>query len=412
MNTTTRIVIVGGGFGGVRAALSLEAYCIPDVEITLISEKPHFEYNPALYRYVTGNSSIEVCIPLATIFEKKNIAIIHKKVVSIEKEKKTLTLDVGDVITFDYLILALGSQTTYFDIPGLKENSFGMKSVADSLRLKQQITDTLIACKENSGNKADQTRDANFVIVGGGATGVEIAGRLIEYGRKVAQEVGIDPTLVHVALVEGSPKILPALPKEFTDPIETHLRQLGVSLFLNRALMRQEIEDVYLKDMQMKTKTVIWTSGVRANELYEHAGLVIDKRGKVEVDEHLQAKGEESIYVIGDGAITKYSGYAQTAFYDGKYIAKVLRARLLKESMPVYDAPAPVNAIPAGDGWAGVLWGSVRFYGRIGWWFRRIADFRSFLIILPLRKAIRVFLGGNITESCHICAIDTAHNHA
>ena len=412
MDDQKHIVIVGGGFGGVRAALELSAMNVRNVSITLISEKPNFEYTPAFYRYVTGNSAIEVCIPLKEIFQGKNVELIEEKIVSIDKSAQSLSGASGRAFTYDFLILSLGSQTTYFDIPGLKENSFGMKSVNDSLRLRQQITDTLRACKANVANKADQTRDANFVVIGAGATGVEMAGRLIEYARALATEIGVDPSLVTVTLIEGAAKILPLLPANFTDPIDMHLRELGVSMLLNRTVMRQEIEEVYLKNMQMKTKTVIWTSGVMANVFYKEHGFPVDKRGKVEVDEYLRVKGEEAIFVLGDSAITKYSGYAQTAFYDGKYAARVLFALLTDSQLPTYSAKAPVNAIPAGDGWAGVLWGNIRFYGAIGWWFRRIADFRSFLIVLPLGKALKIFLGGNITESCNICSIETNHSHA
>ena len=186
---------------------------------------------------------------------------------------------------------------------------------------------------------------------------------------------------------------------------------------MNKSIMKQEIEEIFLKDMQMKASTVIWTAGVRANELFEKAGLPVDKRGRVEVDETLHAKGEKDIYAIGDGAITKFSGYAQIAFYDGKFVAKVIAAELHGGALPTYDPSEPVNAIPAGDGWAGVLiklWGSeIMFFGTIGWWFRRLADLRSFMVVLPLWKAFRIWFGGCISEKCDICSVEAPqHPHA
>lgn len=415
MKDKIQIVIVGGGFGGIRAALELEKKDLPNVQITLISDKPHFEYNPALYRYVTGNSAIEVCIPLSEIFKNKNIIVVDDKITALNKGTQELTGVTGKTYHYDHLVLALGSETTYFGINGLKENSFGMKTVSEALQLKEQISKTLFACKENAANKADQTRDANFVIIGAGPTGVEMAGRLIEYARRVAREIDLDPSLVSVSVIEGAPKILPTMPAKFTDVIEQHLRMLGVNFFLNRVIERQEVEDVYLKDMQMKTRTLIWTAGARANALYEAWGFSVDKRGRVEVDPYLHAKNDVKIFVVGDAAITTYSGYAQTAFYDGKYVARVIASAVLDKLPPVYSPKLPVNAIPAGVGWAGVLINSfglnMRFYGVIGWWFRRAADLRSFMIVLPLFKALKIFWGGCLNETCNICAVETAHAH-
>ena len=406
-NNQNNIVIVGGGFGGVRAALTLAYKRLPDLKITLIANKPHFEYNPALYRYVTGSPAIEVCIPLEEIFLGLPVEVIIDNITAVDKAGKTVTRSSGEKYSYDTLVLALGSETTYFDIPGLKENSYGMKTVSEALKLKNHITEMLLLCREDASTGSHLNHDASFVIIGAGATGVEMAGRLIEYARKVALEVGVDPTLVSVTLIEGADKILRALPSEFSDPIDAHLRKLGVAIMLNTAVMRQEVEEIFLKDAKMMTGTVIWTSGVRANSLYEAAGLLVDKRGRAEVDEHLYAKGENAIHVLGDAAITTYSGWAQTAFYDGQFVANVIAAKSKGKRPPFYKPRAPVNAIPAGDGWAGVLitigaW-NIRFFGRIGWWFRRIADLRSFTIILPLPKAIKVFFGGCISDKCNIC---------
>ena len=297
-----------------RAALTLAYKRLPDLKITLIANKPHFEYNPALYRYVTGSPAIEVCIPLEEIFLGLPVEVIIDNITAVDKAGKTVTRSSGEKYSYDTLVLALGSETTYFDIPGLKENSYGMKTVSEALKLKNHITEMLLLCREDASTGSHLNHDASFVIIGAGATGVEMAGRLIEYARKVALEVGVDPTLVSVTLIEGADKILRALPSEFSDPIDAHLRKLGVAIMLNTAVMRQEVEEIFLKDAKMMTGTVIWTSGVRANSLYEAAGLLVDKRGRAEVDEHLYAKGENAIHVLGDAAITTYSGWAQTAF--------------------------------------------------------------------------------------------------
>lgn len=416
MKEETHIVIVGGGFAGVRTALTLLEYKLPHTKITFIANKPHFEYTPALYRYVTGNSAMEVCIPFEEIFAKKHIQVIQDTITRIDKGEKRVFGKSENVYNYDILVLALGSETTYFNIPGIQEYSYGMKTVDEALRLRNHINETLLLCREDVAGGTRFNHDMNFVVIGAGATGVEMAGRLIQYTRKSALEIGVNPALISVTLLEGAEKILPILPASFTDPITRHLKKLGVEIMLGSIVLSQDVEEIFLKDAQMMASTVIWTSGVRANALYGASGLPVDKRGKVEVDEHLLVKGEDAMYVAGDGAITQYSGWAQTAFSDGKFVADVIKARILQKKFPMYKASPPVNAIPAGDGWAAVLTDifgfKVRIYGRIGWWLRRVADLRSFMLILPLNKAIRVFFGGCISEKCIVCKDDKfqAHN--
>jgi NADH dehydrogenase len=408
----TRIVIIGGGFAGIAAALSLERKRLPSTKITLISDKPHFEYHAALYRLVSGSSPLEVCIPLREVFFNKEVEVIEDKIIAIDKTAQCASGISGSCYQYDHLVLALGSETNYFGIPGLKEFSYGMKSITEALRLKQHIAETLLTCKIDFANKVEQICDANFVVIGAGATGVEMAGQLIVYARKMAADYGIDPSLISVELIEGAPKILPALPKKFTDRIEHHLRGLGVNIFLNRSIEREECEEVYLKDMRMKARTVIWTAGVRANALYETLGFPIDKRGKVAVDKHLRTRDDAKIFIAGDGAATPYSGWAQTAFYDGRYIADVIAATIKKRSFPVYAAEAPLNAIPAGPEWAGVLLGGFHIYGKLGWWLRRMEDLRVFASILPFGKALDVFRSGrSICETCSVCSVETTHSH-
>ena len=259
MNTPEHIVIVGGGFGGIRAALALAKKRIPKLKITLISSKPHFEYNPALYRYVTGSSAVEVCIPFEEIFAGLPVEIVIDTVTALDRGARMLTATSGKTYVYDSLVLALGSETTYFGIPGLKENSFGMKTVDEAKRLREHINKVLLLCKEDIEKGTSLMHDATFVVIGAGATGVEMAGRLIEYARKVARKIGVDPALVSVTIIEAAPRILQALPQEFTDPIDKHLRKLGVSIMLSTAVMRQDVEEVFLKDVEMMTSTVIWT---------------------------------------------------------------------------------------------------------------------------------------------------------
>lgn len=399
----TRILIIGGGFGGISAALRLAEKNLPNVKITLVSDKPHFEYHPALYRVVTGKSPLEVCIPQNEIFDKFDIEVVEDKIVKVELSKKKLSGVSGSKYPFDYLILAMGSETAYFDIPGLKEFSFGFKSITEALRLKAHLHQVFSACE--NAPKEEKVCLVHIVIVGAGASGTELAGELAQYAKVLARNHNIDPSLITIDLVEAAARILPLLPEDVSEKVDRRLRHLGVNIFTNRTVLAEEVEKIHLQDMEMKTETVIWTAGVRLNNLYkEISGLEFDPKGRVIVNEYLQTKGYREVFIIGDAASTVYSGYAQTAIADGKIVAENI-SRLTKGQLLTKNTPKkPVTAIPAGVGWAAVTIGKIKIYGTLGWILRRAADLRFFLSILPFEKATLAFQSGKtLCETCSIC---------
>lgn len=400
-----RVVVAGGGFGGIRLALDLAEKEIPNIKIVLISDKPHFEYHAALYRVVTGCSPLEVYIPLREIFEHKGVEVLEDSITWVDLKEKTLKGTSGSRYVFDFLVLALGSETAYFNIPGLKELSFGFKSITEALRLKQHLHQLFEACTLSPSDQEEDTCRMLFMIVGGGASGIELAGELAVYTKELSKKHKVDPSLITVDLIEAAPRLLPALTEDVSERVKNRLHELGVNIFLNRAVTEQELEEVRLKDMRVKTKTVIWTAGVKPHHLYSKISeFDFNKKGRVMVDEFLQAKGWDNIFVIGDAAATPYTGMAQTAIRDGSFVAGIIVNKIYGRPIESYKPKMPFYAIPVGPGWAAVLIGKWRFYGRIGWWLRRLADFRFFLSILPFRKALLAFQSGKtLCESCKIC---------
>ncbi len=403
MENSKKIVIVGGGFGGIRAVLDLAKKQLPNAKIILISNKSCFEYQAALYRIVTGRSPLEACVPLREIFIGKNFETLEDTIIKIDFKEKMLKGSSGSHYSFDFLIIALGSETVYFNIPGLKEFSFGFKSIDEALRLKKHLHELFDAYKKAA--LEERARIMNIIVIGGGASGAELAGELAIYAKRLAKNHQLDSSNIIIDLIEAAPRLLPALPEDISRKVENRLRRLGVNIFLNRTVVKEDIDGVYLKEMEMKTKTVIWTAGIKPHHLYSYIkGLKFDNKGRVIVDEFLQAQGQNNIFIIGDAAATPYAGMAQTAIHDGQFVAEIIERKLAGKRILPYRPKPPFYAIPVGFGWAAVMMGDLRFYGRIGWWLRRMADMRFFLSILPWRKAILTFRSGKtLCESCAIC---------
>ena len=401
-----RIVIVGGGFGGVRCALDCARKGIPDTKIILVTDRPHFEYHAALYRVVTGRSPLEVCIPLAEIFKRTDVEISIDTLVGADLKDKRVTGQSGSQYAFDFLVLALGSETVYFDIPGLKELAYGFKSINAALRLKRHLHE--IFSMDPKLPLPERVMQAHLIVVGGGASGTELAGELAAYIKKLSRAHGVPESLVTLDLIEAAPRLLSLLPEDVSLRIKERLHALGVNVFLNRVVVKEEVEKVYLKDMEMRSKTLIWSAGVKPNKLFATiAGLTFDKKGAVVVDHFLQAQGFQDVFVLGDAAATPYTGMAQTALEDGRFAAKTIAATLTGKGKTLYVEKKPVYAVPVGPGWAAVLWGRWRFYGCVGWIIRRFLDFRFFLSILSFSKALLVFRSGKrLSETCPLCSKD------
>ena len=405
MSDIKRILIIGGGFGGIRCALDLAKKNIPNTKITLVSDKSHFEYTPSLYKVVTGRSPLEVCVQLSDIFEKTKVDFLTDEIIKIDPTQKEVFGKSGSHYKYDFLVLALGSETVYFDLPGIEEYSFGFKSINTALKLKKHIHQ-MFEVHHDSVNKEEIVSGLHMLIVGGGASGTELAGELALYAKGLAMKHNLDYSLVTIDIIESAPRLVASLPDKVSKKILARLHKLGVNVFLNRALEKEELQNVYMKDMTMKTKTVVWTAGIKTNHLYkEIPGIVIAKNSRVEIDEFLEAIGFRDIFIIGDAANTPYSGLAQTAIYDGKYVANLLYAKLSNKKTSFYRPKKVGYVLPIGHGWATAVIGPIIFSGRVAWWLRNIIDLHFFLSILPFKKSLHSFQDGKKScDSCGTCA--------
>jgi NADH dehydrogenase len=370
-----KVVIVGGGFGGVKAALELAHD--DRFRVTLISDQPYLRYYPTLYHTATGGKGANSNIPLARLFESKDVKVVHGKATAVDKKAKTATTESGQVIEYDSLVLALGVVTNYFGIQGLPEFSYGIKSITEANRLKAHLHQQLID---------DKKPDLNYVIIGAGPTGIELAGALPSYLKEIMAKHGLPERKVHIDLIEALPRLLPRLPRDTSRMVERQLKRLGIKLYLGQAVQGQTADELMVNGKPIRSHTVIWTAGVTNNPFYKDNAFALTNRGKVSVDAYLQS--EDNIFVIGDNANTPFSGLAQTAILDGAFVARNLKRRKNGKDFKSYVVKKPITVIPAGPRWAAVIWGGLRMYGWLGWSLRELADVRGFLDYEALPDAL------------------------
>lgn len=389
---TKHVVIVGGGFAGVKAARELGRD--RRFQVTLISDRDTFEYHAALYRSATGHSPLEVAVPLKQMCRDTNADVVIDEVTTIESKQQVITCKSGSSYHYDELILALGVVTSYFGIKGLPEYSYDIKTIEGAQQLKNHLHSEL-----TSGHKPD----LNYVVVGGGPSGIELAGEMVSYLTQLRKNHRINKPF-HVDLVEAAPRILPNLPERFGRRIEKRLKQIGVTIYTSTAVNGETASQLQLPHGTIDTHTVIWTAGVTNNPLFAaHDRLFeLGKGGRVTVEANLSAG--DHIWVAGDSALTLKTGWAQTAVYDGAFIAKTLKSRVANAGEPTYSPPDPIGAIPVGPSWCGVNLHGRQIFGYPGWMVRRWADFHLYRQIMPFSLALKTWLNGTKRdESCRAC---------
>lgn len=379
-----KITIVGGGFGGVKAALELAKN--KRNSITLISDKTDFQYYPGLYGTATGRSHLQSWVPLGEIFSgHNNIDVIIDSVTAIDKKAKTITTATGNTHEYHTLILALGSVTTYFGIKGLDQYAYGIKSAAEIKRLKQHLFDEF---SQTDG------ADANFLIVGAGPTGIELASSLGSYLKQLKEHYKKHEPRIKISIIEAGPRVLPRMSEAASKTVHDRLKKLGVHVELNKRVEEETADSLIVNGEPIKSHTVIWTSGVANNPFFaaNAAQFELSKNGKVVVDKYLRSG--KDVYVIGDNAFTPFSGLAQTAMKDAIFAARHIQG----ESKKKYVAKMPPVVVPVGENWAIFEYKKLRLSGGPASLIRSAADFVGYSDILPFGQALGVWRAQRIHE--------------
>lgn len=395
--TAPKVVVVGGGFAGIATIQSLQKTGV-SCDITLVTKNDSFEYYPALYKLVTGALAIEASISYQKIRGLKRVALEKGTFVSTDLERQIILVEDKDgkqkEIVYDYLVLALGSETNYCNIVGLSDLSLSFKSVKEAFRLKRHFCDLFGVAMMLSPK--DAVAKLHTIVVGAGPSGVELAGDLTDYLHDLAKSFNVDPALVTVDLIEMAPRILSSFPEEVSQMAEKRLRMLGVNIYTNRVVTSQDINEISVGNMNFQSNTVIWAAGTKINSAYQNIpGITFDDKGRVIVNENFALPKDNHVFIVGDGAGTKYSGLAQTANHNGRYLGKHIANVLLGKSSFGYKPSNGVSfVIPVGNHWALFLHRGLIFRGFLPWLLRSLVDFRYFISIMPFWYVIEIFRQG------------------
>ena len=343
MEMEKEIVNLGAGYGGLLSALTARKYLDPSkAKITVVNKYPTHQLITELHRLAVGDVSEErLALPLEKLFRGKGIDIIVSEVESFSVDKKVVHLSNGSTLTYDALVVALGSVTAFFGIPGLEENSMVLKSVDDAKKIYRHIHERIRAYAETK-DKADAT----ILIGGGGLTGVELVGEIADWLPDLAKQYGVNRDEIDLMLVEGLPKILPVLPDPLIERATKSLEARGVKFLTGLFVTRVDGNHVHLKDgTEIVTNTFIWTGGVQGNPLVAESGLEVN-RGRASINEYLQSVSHPDVFVVGDSAVLMgpdgrpYPPTAQLAWQMGKCAGYNLYAFLEGKS---FEKFTPVN---------------------------------------------------------------------
>jgi NADH dehydrogenase len=366
------VVIIGGGFGGLSAAKTLRK---ADVQVTLLDRRNHHVFQPLLYQVATATLSPgDIAAPIRWILRNaRNVRVLLGEAVRIDVSARRVELADGGALDYDYLIVSSGSSHAYFGHDQWEPFAPGLKTLEDAITIRRRI---LIAF-EKAERETDPMRQRElltFVIVGGGPTGVELAGTLAEIARQTLRDEfrSIDTSLARIVLVEAS-RLLATFPDSLQEAARRSLKRLGIEIKEGVAVTHIDAHGVMVGNERLDAGTIVWAAGVAASPLVKTLGAPLDRAGRVIVEPDLSIPGHPEVFVVGDAAAFLHQGgkllpgVAQTAMQGATQAAKnIVRRELGQPTLPfVYRNLGNMAIVGRGSAIADLPW--ARFSGVIGW---------------------------------------------
>ena len=396
---TPRVVIVGAGFGGLNAAQSLAK---APVQITVVDRKNHHTFQPLLYQVATaGLSPGEIAAPIRSILRgNKNVEVLMGEVIDFDVERRVV-ITADNRIPYDYLIVAAGAGHSYFGHDAWQALAPGLKTIEDALEIRRRVLLAFeLAERQTAAGEAETP--LTFVVVGGGPTGVELAGTLAEISHHALQHEfrSIDPGRAHILLIEGGPRVLPTYAEDLSRSAEEQLKQLGVEVRTSTTVTKVEPGAVDIGSTRLSATVVLWAAGVAASPLGRKLGVTVDRAGRVPVLPDLSLPNHAEVFVIGDLAEAKdeqgrmLPGVAPVAIQQGRFVAKVIREEVEAPSRSSRMRPAfhywdKGSLATIGRAAAVAQFGKIHISGYVAWlsWL-----FVHILFLIGFRNRLLVFI--------------------
>lgn len=412
------VLVIGGGFGGLWATRALAS---APVRITLVDRSNHHLFQPLLYQVATaGLSAPDIAAPLRHILRgQRNVTVRMDEAVAIDAQARRASLASGAELAYDFLVLATGATHAYFGHDDWAAHAPGLKTLDDALAIRRRILSAFEAA-EREQDPAARAAWLNFVVVGGGPTGVELAGTLAEIARHTLPREfrHADPRQAQVHLVEAGPRLLPSMPETLSEKTRLQLQRLGVEVHTGAPVTAIDGGGVDIGGRRLASRTVLWAAGVAASPMGRRLGVDTDRAGRVPVTEDLTVPGHPDIFVVGDLAAMArpdgrpVPGVAPAAKQMGAHAARVIRDRLRGRTTPPFRYRDYGNLATIGRMAAVVDLRGFRFWGLPAWWFWLIAHlffligFRNRLIVLvnwawsywTYQRHARIIVGGEASS--------------
>lgn len=302
MPKKTQILILGAGYGGVHAAKKLAKKYKKDenVEITLIDRNPYHTLMTELHEIAGGRVDTDsVMVDLRKIFNLSKVNVVTENIVKVDIENNVLKSEYGEY-HFDYLIVGTGSEPAFFGVPGVKENGFSLWSLEDAIKIHEHI-ENMFKKASKERNEKKRREMLTFIVAGGGFTGIETVGEIMEWKTTLSREYNVDESEVKLMVVEALPSILNMLDKPLVEKAENYMKKKNIELHKNAPIIQVTPNFIKLKDgTEIPTNTLIWTCGVQGNEEAASIGVTMGKRGRLQTNEYMQSTSNENVYIVGD----------------------------------------------------------------------------------------------------------------